>query len=80
MGGSGTASPQNGEAPEVFVDPEDTKVFLRIHKFEFQWDLSMHLSLCIASLLPFIFSGNIALSIAPLCVWVFYNGTGRTYC
>lgn len=70
---SGATSPQG---PEIGDEghPADDKNFLRIHKFDFQWDLSMHLSLCIVSLLPFIFSGNMILSIAPLCIWVFYNG------
>jgi hypothetical protein len=59
---------------EEFLESDDTKVFLRIHKFQFQWDLSLHLTLCLASLVPFVFSGDALLSIIPLFAWVFYNG------
>ena len=46
---------------------------LRVHKFTFQWDLAMHLSVCLASLTPFLFSGNRLYAILPISVWAFYN-------
>ena len=46
---------------------------LRVHKFTFQWDMAMHLSVCLASLTPFLFSGNRLYAILPISVWAFYN-------
>lgn len=49
------------------------KFNLRVHKFSFQWDLVLHLSVCILSLTPFFFTGRRVYSILPLGVWAFYN-------
>ena len=46
---------------------------LRVHKFTFQWDLALHLAVCLASLTPFLFSGNRLYAILPISVWAFYN-------
>ena len=55
---------------------------LRVHKFQFKWDLVFHISVCLASMLPFAFSGNRLFAIIPLSIWLFYNilfviGTSR---
>jgi hypothetical protein len=49
------------------------KFSLRVHKFSFQWDLVVHLSVCILSLCPFFFTGNRIYSMLPLSVWAFYH-------
>lgn len=49
------------------------KFSLRVHKFSFQWDLALHLSVCIASLCPFFFTGDRLYSFLPLSVWAFYH-------
>jgi hypothetical protein len=49
------------------------KFSLRVHKFSFQWDLVLHLSICLCSLIPFIFSGDRLLSLLPISVWIFYH-------
>ena len=46
---------------------------LRVHKFTFQWDLFMHLTICILALFPFAFSGHRLCIILPITVWIFYN-------
>lgn len=46
---------------------------LRVHKFTFQWDLVIHLFVCIASLCPFFFTGNRVFSLIPLTIWAFYH-------
>jgi len=46
---------------------------LRVHKFIFQWDLVLHLSICIISLAPFALTGSRVYSIVPISVWLFYN-------
>lgn len=46
---------------------------LRVHKFTFQWDLVLHLSICIISLAPYTVTGSRLYSIVPICVWAFYN-------
>ncbi|KAJ1432800.1 hypothetical protein B484DRAFT_394774 [Ochromonadaceae sp. CCMP2298] len=50
------------------------KFNLRVHKFSFQWDLVLHLCVCIVSLGPFFFTGKRVFSCIPIAVWVFYNG------
>ena len=57
-------------------------ISLRVHRFKFKWDLSFHLSVCLASLTPFAFTGQRLFAILPLSVWAFYNtlfliGTSR---
>jgi hypothetical protein len=44
-----------------------------VHKFSFQWELVLHLSVCILSLSPFFFTGERIFSTVPLAVWLFYN-------
>lgn len=46
---------------------------LRVHKFTFQWDLVLHLFICISSLTPFLFTGRRIYSAIPIGVWLFYN-------
>eukprot|EP01035_Chromulina_nebulosa_P024891 gene24891-32428_t len=46
---------------------------LRVHKFTFQWDLVLHLFICISSLTPFLFTGRRIYSSIPIGVWLFYN-------
>eukprot|EP01041_Mallomonas_annulata_P009449 gene9448-19627_t len=46
---------------------------LRVHKFTFQWDLSLHLFVSIVSLVPFFFTGNRLYAIVPISIWAFYN-------
>ena len=46
---------------------------LRIHKFFFQWDLVLYLSLCMLSLLPFCFTGDKFYAIIPISIWILYN-------
>jgi len=46
---------------------------LRVHKFIFQWDLVVHLAICITSLAPFMLTGSRLYSVVPIGVWVFYN-------
>ena len=46
---------------------------LRVHKFTFQWDLFMHLTICILALVPFAFTGHHLCILLPVSVWVFYN-------
>jgi hypothetical protein len=65
--------------PRTEDDPDDAKgqdsISLRVHRFEFQWDIFLHLSISILSLLPFTFSRSWRLSTAlPVLVWTFYNG------
>lgn len=49
------------------------KFNLRVHKFIFQWDLVVHLAICIISLAPFMITGSRLYSIVPITVWAFYN-------
>lgn len=49
------------------------KFNLRVHKFTFQWDLVLHLALCIFTLLPFLFSGDRKFAFIPITIWVFYH-------
>ena len=49
------------------------KVNMRVHKFQFQWDLVLHLLICLFSLTPFLFTGERMVAILPLSVWLFYN-------
>jgi hypothetical protein len=44
-----------------------------VHKFTFQWELAMHLLVCILSLSPFFFTGRRLFSLIPISVWAFYN-------
>ena len=46
---------------------------LRAHKFSFQWDLVLYLSICMVSLVPFVFTGNRLYAIIPISIWVLYN-------
>ena len=46
---------------------------LRAHKFSFQWDLVIYLFFCMASLLPFMVTGERAYAIIPLFIWLLYN-------
>jgi len=46
---------------------------LRVHKFIFQWDLVVHLAICIFSLAPFMLTGSRLYSVVPIIVWAFYN-------
>jgi len=46
---------------------------LRVHKFIFQWDLVVHLAICIISLAPFMLTGSRLYSVVPISVWAFYN-------
>lgn len=46
---------------------------LRVHKFKYEWDLSLHLFVSIVSLAPFFFSGDFIYAIIPFNVWAFYN-------
>lgn len=49
------------------------KFHLRVHKFTFQWELALHLVICIMSLTPFFFTGKRSYSLIPISVWLFYN-------
>jgi hypothetical protein len=49
------------------------KFNLRVHKFAFQWELAIHLFVCILSLSPFFFTGRRLFAILPISVWAFYN-------
>ena len=49
------------------------KFNLRVHKFTFQWELAIHLLVCILSLTPFFFTGRRVYSLFPIFVWLFYN-------
>lgn len=50
------------------------RFFLRIHKFVFQTELALHLSMCILSIaIPFSLSGSPWLAAIPVSVWCFYN-------
>ena len=49
------------------------KFSLRVHKFAFQWELAIHLVVCIISLAPFFFTGRRVFSLLPISVWLFYN-------
>lgn len=46
---------------------------LRVHKFIFQWDLVIHMAICIVSLAPFMVTGSRLYSVVPISVWAFYN-------
>ena len=46
---------------------------LRVHRFVFQWNLIMHLSIGTFSLMPFFFSGSRIYGCVPIAVWTFYN-------
>lgn len=46
---------------------------MRVHKFTFQWELAIHILVCILSLTPFFFTGRRLYSLIPISVWVFYN-------
>lgn len=39
----------------------------------FQWELFIHLSICITALLTFAFTGSRYAVILPISVWSFYN-------
>ena len=49
------------------------KFSLRVHKFSFQWDLVLHLSVCVCALSPFLFTGDRSFGIIPISVWIFYH-------
>lgn len=49
------------------------KLRLRVHKFEFQWDLLFYMLVCTLSLSPFWFSGRRLLALIPLSVWASLN-------
>ena len=51
----------------------DNVFTLRVHKFNFHWDLLFYLVLGIASLLPFAYSGNRLLALIPIFVWATLN-------
>jgi hypothetical protein len=46
---------------------------LRVHKFIFQWDLVMHLSLFLISLVSFAFTGEQLYALLPISIWILYN-------
>ena len=46
---------------------------LRVHKFTFQWDLFLHLSVFLFSLLPFAFTSERIYAVLPISVWGIYN-------
>jgi uncharacterized Tic20 family protein len=46
---------------------------LRAHKFKFKWNLAVHLSICVGSLLPFLFIGERDYVVVPIVVWACYN-------
>lgn len=46
---------------------------LRVHRFVFQWNIILHMSICVMSLTPFFLTGSRLYSIVPISVWTFYN-------
>jgi hypothetical protein len=49
------------------------KFSLRVHKFSFQWDLLLHVTVCMLALSPFLFTGKRRIGILPIAVWAFYH-------
>lgn len=50
------------------------KFSLRVHKFAFQWDLCLHLSICILSLaIPFLYTGDRRFGVIPIVIWMLYH-------
>lgn len=46
---------------------------LRVHRFVFQWNIILHMSICVMSLTPFFLTGSRLYSVVPISVWTFYN-------
>lgn len=75
-GGGGGASPRerDGGLGRKRGKGGRRRFFLRIHKFVFQTELALHLSMCILSIaIPFSLSGSPWLAAIPVSVWCFYN-------
>ncbi|CAM9495904.1 unnamed protein product [Choristocarpus tenellus] len=64
----------DGERGRGEDEGKGRRIFLRLHKFVFQWELTFHFSLCILSIaIPFALSGSPWLAAPPLLLWCFYN-------
>lgn len=80
-GGGGGGSPRERDGSGGHADGArkrgkrgGRRFFLRIHKFVFQTELAVHLSMCILSIaIPFSMSGSPWLATIPVSVWCFYN-------
>lgn len=80
-GGGGGASPRDRDGGGHHASSgrkrgkgDGRRFFLRIHKFVFQTELALHLSMCILSIaIPFSLSGSPWLAAIPVSVWCFYN-------
>ncbi len=46
---------------------------LRVHKFQFKWDLFSYMAICFFSLCPFFFTGDRFFGLLPISVWFVYN-------
>ena len=46
---------------------------LRVHKFVFQWDLWIHLSVFALSIAPYFFTCSPVVILYPVLVWLCYN-------